>query len=70
MYYAKWKDDDEWFVGIHEPYSWGSLRNAFGFKNKAEIEKCFRDAGADHWLTKVQIVFFHPLNLEQRLKGY
>lgn len=70
MYYAKWKDDDEWFVGMKESYSWGSLRNAIGFDSKAEIERCFKDAGASHWWAKVQVVFFHPLNLEQRLKGY
>lgn len=69
MYYAKWIDDNEWFIGIRE-YSWGSLRDAIGFNSRAEIEKCFKEAGAGYWMSKIQVVFFHPLNLEQRLKGY
>lgn len=70
MYYAKWKEDSEYFIGMDEPYSWGSLRNAKGFNSVAEIERHFKDGGASHWLKKVDIIFFHPLNLEQHLKGY
>ena len=69
MYYAKWKEDSEYFIGMDKPYSWGCLKKAKGFGSKTEIEKHFKDGGAGYWLQKVDIIFFHPLNFEERIKS-
>ncbi len=69
MYYAKWKSDNDYFTGMHRQLSWGPLSEAVGFASEADIKRLFKESGAGHWLPKIEVIFFHPFNLEQHISN-
>lgn len=71
MYYVKIKREENYLrpngnqLGV---FPWGPLKEAKGFTSRLEATAFIDVGGCRHWLLIIDIVFIHPLNLEQRIK--
>ena len=78
MYYVKWHTSLP-IHGLLHPYMrevngigdspWVSLSKAMSFSSKLEAREYMKKLGCSHWLELTEIVFIHPLNFEERVKG-